>query len=71
MKDSSEKAIEVNNELRLNVDEQQDKKKHLKLQWDIDDACELKEITAVRTPMKKNKPVCVRCNQTLALKNGF
>ena len=55
MKESYEKAIEVDNELRLKVDEQQDgEKTHLKLQWDIDDADEVKEITVVRTPMKKN-----------------
>ena len=44
--------------------------KKIKLQWDIDDADEAQEITAAKTPMKKNKPVCVTCHQTLALKNG-
>ena len=34
-------------ELRLNIDKQQDKKKYLKVQWDIDDA-----------PMKKYASVC-------------
>ena len=28
--------------------------KYLKLQWNIDDANEVKEITVVRTPMEKN-----------------
>ena len=37
---------------------------------DIDDADEVKEITAARTSMIKNKHVCVSCNKTLALKNG-
>ena len=37
MKESSEKAMEVNNELRLNVDEQQDDKT-LKVKLDIDDS---------------------------------
>ena len=37
MKESSEKAMEVNNELRLNVDEQQDEKT-LKVKSDIDDS---------------------------------
>ena len=69
MKESSEKAMEVNNELRLNVDEQQDDKT-LKVKSDIDDSDEVQEITAARTPMKNNRPVCVTCNQTLALKNG-
>ena len=27
--------------------------KHLKVQWDIDDADEVQEITAAKTPMKK------------------
>ena len=35
--------------------------------YDLD---EVKEITATRTPMKIDRPVCVTCNQTLALKNG-
>ena len=69
MKESSEKAMEVNNELRLNVDEQQDDKA-LKVKSDIDDSDEVQEITAARTPMKNNRPVCVTYNQTLALKNG-
>ena len=60
--------MEVNNELRLNVDEQQDDKK-LKVKSDIDDSDEVQEIIAVRAPMKINRPVCVTCNQTLALKN--
>ena len=69
MKESSEKAMEVNNELRLNVDEQQDDKT-LKVKSDIDDSDEVQEITAARTPMQNNRPVCVTCHQTLALKNG-
>ena len=59
MKKSSEKAIEVNNELRLNVDEQQDNKNHLKLKWDIVDADEVQEITAVRTSMNNRISLCV------------
>ena len=69
MKDSSEKAIEVNNELRVNVDEQQDDKT-LKVKSDINDSDEVQKITAARTPMQNNRPVCVTCHQTLALKNG-
>ena len=64
-----EKAIEVNNELKLNVDEQQDGIKHLKEQWDIYDDDEVQKITAARNPMKKNKPVCVTCYQTFAITN--
>ena len=33
-------------------------KKHLKVQWDIYDADEVKEITAAKTPMKKYASVC-------------
>ena len=41
-----------------NVDEKQDDKKYLKLQWDIDYADEVQEIKAARTPMKKYACVC-------------
>ena len=47
--------MEVNNEFRLNVDEQQDDKT-FKVKSDIDDSDEVQEITASRTPMKNNKP---------------
>ena len=43
--------------------------KKCKKKSDIDDADEVQEITAARTPMKKNKHVCVTCNKTLTLKN--
>ena len=68
MKESSEKAMEVNNELMLNVDEQQDDK-IFKVKSNIKDSDEVQEITADRTPMKNNMPVCVTCNPTLAMKN--
>ena len=42
-----EKAIEVNNEYKLNVDEQQDNIKHLKEQCDINNKYDVQEITAV------------------------
>ena len=42
-----EKAIEVNNEYKLNVDEQQDNIKHLKEQCDINNKDDVQEITAV------------------------
>ena len=69
MKDSSEKAMQVNNESILNVDEQQDDKT-FKVKSDIDDSYEVQEITAARTPMKIKRHVCVTYNQTLALTNG-
>ena len=59
MKENFEKAIEVNNEHNLNVDGQQDDKKDLKEQCDIDDKDEVKEIKADSAPMKKDKLVCV------------
>ena len=58
MKESSEKAMEVNNEFRLNVDELQNDKK-CKKKSDIDDADEVQEITAARTP-KKRVIMCVK-----------
>ena len=74
MKVNNEKDIEVNKELKLNVDEQQDDLIHLKEQcdiYDIGDIDEVQEITAARTPMKKNRPMCVTCNTKLAMKNGL
>ena len=61
----------MNNELKLNVDEQLDDKTHLKDQCDKDNEDEVLEITAARTPMKKKKAVCVTSNQTFATKNGL
>ena len=54
MKVNYDKAIEVNNKLKLNVDDQQDDIKHLKEQWEIYDEDEVQKITAARTPMKQN-----------------
>ena len=67
MKERSEKAIEVNNEPRVNVDEQHDDKT-FKVKSDIDDSDEVQEITAAKNPMNNNRHVCVICPQTLALK---
>ena len=58
MKVNYERVIELNNELRVNVDEQQDDTKHLKEQCDLDDDDEVQEITASITPSKR-KPQCV------------
>ena len=57
MKESSEKVMKIDVELRLNVDEQQDDKT-FKLKSYIDDSDEVWEITATRTPMKKLVSVC-------------
>ena len=69
MKVSYENAIEVNNELKLIVNELQDDIKPLKEQCDIDDEDEVQASTVARTPMNKDRPVCVTCNQTFAKKN--
>ena len=69
MKEGSEKAMEVDNEPRLNVGEQQEENT-FKVKSDIDDSDEVPEITAARTPMKMTRAVCVTCNPTLALKKG-
>ena len=47
MKVNYENAIEVNNEYKLNVDEQPDNIKHLKEQCDINNKYDVQEITAV------------------------
>ena len=65
------KAIGVNNELKLNVNKQQDDINNLKDKCDIDDEDEVQKITAASTPMKKNKSMCVACNQTCAMENWF
>ena len=54
----SEKFKNMNNEFKVNVDEQQDDIKHLKEYCDID---EIK-------PLWKEMDVCVTCNQTIANK---
>ena len=69
MKVSYEKALDVNTKLKLNVDEQQYDIKHLTEQCDIDDEDEVQASTVARTPMNKDRPVCVTCNQTFAKTN--
>ena len=49
----------INNELKLNVDEQQYDIKHLEEYRDINDI----------EPLWKEMDVCVTCNQTIAKKN--
>ena len=49
----------MNNEFKVNVDEQQDDIKHLKEYCDIDEI----------EPLWKEMDVCVTCNQTIAKKN--
>ena len=58
MKVNNKKDIEVNKELKLNVDEQQDDIKHLKEQFDVEDETEVQEITAAITSMKRNACMC-------------
>ena len=71
MKVNYEKAVEVNNDLKLNDDKPQGDIKDLKEQCDIDDEDELQKITTASTPIKKSKPLCVTCNQTFAMRNWF
>ena len=52
------KAINVNNKLKLTVDEQQGDIKHLKHLCDIHNEIEVQEITAAMNPMKK-KNACM------------
>ena len=65
MKVNYEKTIEVNNQLKVNVDEQQDDIKDLKEQCNKDDKDKVQEISGAGAPMKKNKTVCVTCNKNL------
>ena len=58
MKVIYEKAIDVNNELKLNIDEQQNDVKHLTEQCDINNDNEVQEITAAITPMKRKACKC-------------
>ena len=60
MKMNYDKAIQVNNELKVNIDNLLVDMKHLKEQCDIDDEDKVQKTTVARTPMKKSK-VCV-CN---------
>ena len=62
-----DKAIPVNNELKVNVDDQQVDMKHLKEQCDVDDEENVQKTTVGRTPIKKSKSVCVTCYQTFAI----
>ena len=66
-----EKAIEVNNELKFNVDEQKYDIKDLKDQCDIDDEDKVLKKSQLLEPHEKNRPVCVTCNQAVVMKNGL
>ena len=63
-----EKTIEVNNQLKVNVDEQQDDIKYLREQCNKDYKDKVQDITGAGTPMKKNKSVCVTCDKNLMRK---
>ena len=54
-----DKAIQVNNELNVNVDDQQVDMKHLKEQYDVDDEDKVQKTTVGRTPIKKTVSLCV------------
>ena len=55
MKVNYGKAIQVNNELKVNLDEQQEDIKHLKEQCDIENEDEVQDIAAIITIIKKEK----------------
>ena len=55
MKVNYEKAIKVNNLLKVNVDVEQDDNFFFKDQCDIGNKDEVQKIRAARTPMKKKK----------------
>ena len=55
----------MNNQLKVNVDEQQDDIKDLREQCKKEDIDKVQEISGAGTPMKKNKSVCVTCNKNL------
>ena len=65
MKFNYEKTIEVNNQVKINVEEQQHDIEDLKEQCNKDGKDKVKEISGTGTPMKKNKSVCVTCNKNL------
>ena len=71
MKVNYERPSKWNNELKLHVDEQQDDIKHLNKKCDKDNEEKVQEITALITPLKKKKPMCVTYNQTFVTKNGL
>ena len=68
MKENYDMVIQVNTELKVNIDDQQVDMKHLKEQCDIDDEDKVQKTTVARTPMKKIKSVCVTCYQMFAIK---
>ena len=69
MKVIYEKAIEVNNDLKLNVHAQQDYIKKFKEQCDIYNEDEVEKIKNARNFMKNNQDVHLTCNQTFAITN--
>ena len=71
MKVIYKKAIEINNDIKLKVDDQKDDIKQLKEKCDIYDEDEVHEITATRNPLKKNRAMYVTYNKTFAMKNGL
>ena len=52
----------MNNQLKVNVDEQQNDIQDLKEQCNKD---KVQKISGAGTPMKKKKSVCITCNKNL------
>ena len=63
MKGNYEKTIEVNDQLKVNVDEQQNDIKDLKERCNKDDKDKVQKISGAGNPMKKN--LCVAYNKKL------
>ena len=57
-----EKTIEVNNQLKVNVDEQQNDIKNNVIKMI---KTKFRKYQVQEPPMKKNKSVCVTCNKNL------
>ena len=68
MKVNYKKTIEVNNQIKINVDEQQVNIKYLKERCNQDEKDKVQEISGAGTPMKKDKYWCVTCNKNVQRK---
>ena len=65
MKVNYEKTIDVDNQLKVKVDEQQNDIKYLEEQCNKDDKEKPQKISGAGTPMKTNKYLCVTCDKNL------
>ena len=68
MKVNYDNATQVSNALKIIVDDQQVDMKHFKEHFDIKVEDKVHKTTVARTPMKKNKYLCVTCYQAFLIK---